>query len=91
MIADAAGITAEPTLLVLDVDGTRIQKLERHRQVTDCFDMGERAMPKIRIYPSAAAGYYVMLKPLPTGKHTLNFGGALPSLLQAITYNLTVE
>lgn len=91
MISDAAEITAEASLLVLDIDGTRIQKLERHRQTTDCFDMGERAMPKIKVYPSAAAGYYVMLRPLPAGKHTLNFGGALPSMLQAITYELTVE
>ena len=43
------------------------------------------------VYPSAANGYYVMLRPLPPGRHTLNFGGVLPSMLQAVTYTLIVE
>jgi hypothetical protein len=91
MIEDAAAITDEASLLVLEIDGVRINELTRFRQATDCFDMGERAFPRVRIYPSAANGYYVMLKPLPPGTHTLNFGGSLPRLFQAVTYTLTVE
>ena len=32
-----------------------------------------------------------MLRPLAPGRHTLNFGGVLPSMLQAVTYTLIVE
>ena len=32
-----------------------------------------------------------MLKPLPPGKHELNFRGVLPRMIQAVTYTLTVE
>ena len=42
-------------------------------------------------FPSAANGYYVMLRPLDPGTHTLNFGGVLPGMMQAITYTLHVE
>jgi len=28
---------------------------------------------------------------LPPGKHTINFGGILPSMLQAVAYTLIVE
>ncbi len=88
----AASITDRPAALVLDLDGERIPGLERYRQATqECFDMGALADPKVRIYPSAANGYYVMLRPPSRGKHTLNFGGALPGMLQAVTYTLIVE
>jgi hypothetical protein len=43
------------------------------------------------VTPSAANGYYVMLKPLSRGTHTLNFGGILGDMSQAITYTLHVE
>lgn len=42
-------------------------------------------------YPSAANGYYVMVNPLPPGKHEINFGGILPDMAQAVTYTLIVE
>jgi hypothetical protein len=32
-----------------------------------------------------------MLRLLPPGTHTLNFGGVLPSMIQAVTYTLVVE
>jgi len=41
--------------------------------------------------PSAKNGYYVMLRPLARGTHTVNFGGILPESTQAITYTLIVE
>ena len=41
--------------------------------------------------PSAASGYYIMLRPLSRGTHTLNFGGILPDNTQAVTYTLKVE
>ena len=91
-VETAKSITDEPSNLVLEFDGRRIDDLARYRQATtECFDMGALAEPKYRIFPSAANGYYVMLRPLSPGKHVLNFGGMLPGMSQAVTYTLVVE
>jgi len=90
--ATAKSITDRPSYLVLDLDGHRIEGLAKYRQATtQCFDMGALAEPRYRIFPSAANGYYVMLRPLTPGKHVLNFGGVLPEMSQAVTYTLIVE
>lgn len=91
-IANAKSITDEPSNLILELDGRRLDGLAGYRQVTtQCFDMGELAEPKHQVFPSAANGYYVMLRPLSPGKHVLNFGGMLPGMSQAVTYTLLVE
>jgi hypothetical protein len=88
----AARITDDASALILDVDGARIPDLMNYRQATTkCFDMGALTSEKVRVFPSAANGYYVMLRPLSAGKHVINFGGMLPSVQQAITYTLDVE
>lgn len=87
----AARLTDEVSALILEVDGKRIEGLEAHRQPTKCFNIAERSRPKQFIFPSAANGYYVMLKPLSPGTHVINFGGALPNMLQAVTYTIVVE
>lgn len=92
VMSTAARMTDQAANLLLEVDGVRHPDLAKHRQPTrGCFDLGLLAEPKARIFPSAANGYYVMLRPLPPGTHTLNFGGALPSMLQAVSYTLIVE
>ena len=92
VMRDAASMTDDPEALVLEIDGVRVDGLASHRQATKtCFDMGARTEGAYRIYPSAANGYYVMLRPMSPGKHVINFGGILPSMLQAVTYRLTVE
>ena len=53
--------------------------------------MGVLSKPAYHVFPSAANGYYVMLRPLSPGKHVLNFGGVLSEMSQAVTYTLTVE
>jgi hypothetical protein len=90
-IRDAARLTDLAAYLVVDIDGRRLERPESHRQATGCFDMGARVSPPIRVYPSAANGFYVMLEPLSAGTHELNFGGVLPSMSQAVTYTLIVE
>lgn len=88
----AASKTDDPYALILEVDGIRVRNLTAYRQATKkCFDMGIFSEPRTHIFPSAANGYYVMLKPLSPGRHVLNFGGALPSMLQSVTYTLEVE
>lgn len=69
-----------------------METAERITQATKkCFDMGALTEEQYKVFPSAANGYYVMLRPLPPGKHVLNFGGALPGMLQAVTYTLIVD
>ena len=90
--SSASTMTNDVFALVLDIDGVRVPDLVSYRQATtQCFDMGARTEGRIKVFPSAANGYYVMLKPLSPGKHEINFGGALPSMLQAVTYTLEVE
>lgn len=80
------------TSLVLDLDGRRATGLKAHRQATvQCFDLGAKTGSDEQPLPAAANGYYVMLKPLQPGTYELNFGGILPSMVQAVTYTLVVE
>ena len=90
--ATAKSITESPSMLLVELDGNRLESVGQYRQETaQCFDLGAMARPAYRIFPSAANGYYIMLKPLRPGKHVLNFGGVLPEMSQAVTYTLLVE
>jgi hypothetical protein len=89
---DANRITSNPTLLVLDLNGQKFTNLQAHRLATRrCFDVGALTKEKQRIFPSAGNGYYAAIRPLPKGTHTLEFGGVLPSMIQAVSYTLIVE
>lgn len=88
---DAQRLTDHAGALVMELDGERTYDLMSQRLPSKCFNIAEQAEPKQFIFPAAGNGYYVMLKPLEPGVHVLNFGGALPSMLQAVTYTLEVE
>lgn len=78
---------AQPEGLVLEVDGKRFKGLEAHRQATRrCFRVADDDDTL-----AAGNGFYVAVGPLKPGRHTLNFGGILPELSQAVTYTLDVE
>lgn len=88
----AGRMTDGVAMLVLEVDGVRYAGLERHRQLSpECFNAYARYPGGARAFPAASNGYYVMLKPLARGRHTINFGGALPDMSQAVSYTLIVE
>jgi hypothetical protein len=88
----ARATTDNPSTLILEIDGARIAGLERQRQASpECFDMAAKANTAFKVYPSAADGYYVMLAPLKPGTHVINFGGVLPSMVQAVTYTVIVK
>ena len=96
----ADALTDAPRMLLLDLNGQRFEGLAAHRQRTvHCFDAAPRPAPQEDAMvgaaperlPLASNGYYVMLRPLPPGTYTLNFGGQLPSLSQAVTYTLEVR
>ena len=83
----AETLTEAPAALVLEFNGKRFSGLEAHRQATrGCFLVAADDDA-----PAAANGYYVALGPLKRGRYTLNFGGILPSLSQAVTYTLDVR
>lgn len=89
---DAKGYTDGVSNLVLQVDGREIQGLDVQRISSQgCFDLGKRQMPPDVIYPVAADGYYAMLKPLARGRHSIEFGGVLPSMIQAVSYTIDVK
>jgi len=91
LMTQAAQMSNDVASLVLEVDGIRSSNLVAHRQApTGCFDVSALNDRPAGI-PAAANGYYAMLQPLSPGVHTLNFGGALPSILQAVTYTIRVE
>jgi hypothetical protein len=88
----AKQVTDPVISLVLDLGGVSASGLVGHRQATtQCFDLGAKAVPRVAVFPAAANGYYVMLKPLKAGTYELNFGGILPTMMQAVTYTLVVE
>lgn len=79
--------TEAPAALVLEFNGRRFDGLAEHRQATrGCFLVAPDDDA-----PAAANGYYVALGPLKRGRYTLNFGGILPNLSQAVTYTLDVR
>jgi hypothetical protein len=82
----AATMTDEPSALVLEVDGRRYEGLDAHRLKTPCFSLVEG-----QAEDAVADGYYVAVRPLTKGTHVLNFGGVLPTMMQAVTYTILVE
>jgi hypothetical protein len=92
LMSEAALQTNGPATLILELDGRRLEVPLTHRQVsTACFDLQAQQQAPTRKSPAAANGYYVALKPLSPGTHTLNFGAILPTNKQAVTYTLIVE
>jgi len=88
----ASDMVGDPILLVTELDDELLEDLNRHRQQSPgCFDPGARVAGNPGLYPAASDGYYVMLRPLAPGRHTLRFGGLLQDVAQAISYELLVE
>ncbi len=76
------------------IDGEPVENLKSHREpANECFalypDSGFNEFIG-RTTPAASDGYWIVLKPLPTGKHSLHFGGNPSGFSQNIEYILTV-
>lgn len=56
------------------------------------FGAGEAIIPELVLHPFAEEGYYVFLKPLSPGEHTIQWSaeGCFPGFSQSVTYYLTV-
>lgn len=89
LTAQARAMTDRPKAMYLELDGVRQPDMEKRRVASSCFNVGAlRGGPKMM---GASNGYWAMLEPLAPGRHTLHFGGTLPSLAQDVTYTLLVE
>ena len=88
--------------LFAEIDGKPIDGLKKYRTSSDrCFNVFSR-VPSSRnpydAYPSATDGFWLLLRPLPAGRHVLKFGGRYNResadygrMVQDIEYELLVE
>lgn len=88
--------------LFAELDGTPIRDLKRYRIASsECFDVFARvpaALHPYKAFPSATDGFWLLLNPLPPGRHTLKFGGRYNHesadygrMVQDIEYVLNVQ
>jgi hypothetical protein len=88
--------------LFVTIDGVAVEDADRFRYKTDtCFDIFARipkSMKPYNAFPSASDGYWMILPPLPKGRHVLNFGGrynrssqAFGRMVQDIRYEIVVK
>jgi hypothetical protein len=85
-------LTHHASRLSMTIDGQAVDNLESHRAATgDCFALGLRQVPRVAARTAVADGYYVMLKPLAAGPHTLVVGARFDSVSVSTTYRLDVR
>jgi hypothetical protein len=99
----AAALNNDTALdLFAEIDGVAVEGIAQYRfSSEECFDIYARVPPErgpYKAYPAATDGYWLMVKPLSAGRHTLKFGGRYnrnsPSygrMLQDIEYVLVVQ
>lgn len=99
----AAALNNDTALdLFVELDGVAMEDVKRYRVSTEqCFNVFGRIPASQRpydAYPSASDGYWMVLKPLAPGHHTLKFGGrynrassAFGRMFQDIEYEIIVR
>lgn len=88
-----------PENLSCTLDGKALTDLEKHREISDLFyytgniDLASCLDGCINgeSQPAVSDGYWIMLKPLSPGSHTLEFTGGFPNFLVGVNYTLTVQ
>jgi hypothetical protein len=87
--------------LFVEVDGVSLKDPKRYRaRSSKCFDIYERVPESVkpyRAYPSASDGYWILIRPLKKGKHTIKFWGRYNNattdygrMVQDIEYEISV-
>jgi hypothetical protein len=95
--ACAEGLIEPVSSLNASVDGRPIRRLRRFRFTSPLFAFDLPAGDVLGkgpvASPSVAAGFWVMLRPLPRGRHVVRFGGAIETLdfSVQVTYRLRVR
>jgi hypothetical protein len=83
--------------LKVTIDGVSIENLEDFRVLSNPFPI---KLPEDNIvfeglpagpYIGISDGYWAIVKSLPEGEHTIEFGGQAPGLTVDVTYHLTIE
>jgi hypothetical protein len=88
----AGAVTQRVTRLSMTIDGQAIDNLSSYRAATrECFALGLRQMPRSTARMAVADGYYVMLRPLAAGPHTIAVGARFDSTSLSTTYRLDVH
>ncbi len=88
----AEHLTQHVSQLTMTVDGVPVDNLASHRQATGgCFPLGLRQTPRLAAATTVADGFYVMLKPLAPGLHTIAVGAKFDSASLSTTYRLDVR
>lgn len=88
--------------LFAEIDGRAVEDLRRYRAATEkCFDLYARVPASERSHAAPVAatdGYWLLIAPLPKGRHVLKFGGrynresaSYGKTIQDIEYELLVE
>ena len=99
---DASLNNRTPPDLYVEVDGVPVKDVLAYRATTPkCFDLFKRVpstVPHYNAYPSASDGFWILLRPLSKGTHTIKFGGkyhndiaALGNMQQDIEYTAIVK
>ena len=97
---NAASMVNQAANMSVSLDGVRINDVVRYRVTTPLFYF--IAAPELtcldpcvtgELQPGLTDGYWVMLKPLSPGKHTLHYRGSYPKLgwVMDVTYEILVE
>lgn len=99
--SSAKHVADAPVALQVTLNGARISSPGTHRIAPEtCFDLTARIEGRTGapMYPSATDGYWMMLRPLPPGRHVISFRAGAPdpqkpfgTMWQDVTYELTVE
>ena len=88
----AQTITLRVTHLSLAVDGLAVDNVADHRLATGtCFALGVRQVPRLAAATTVGDGYYVMLRPLAPGAHTIVVGAQFDGATLSTTYHLDVH
>ena len=93
-----AGIDVETLIVVIDDEPVRDLALGRVASGAFAYAAPEGNLgqyfgqdsPRGIYFPAVTDGYWVMLRPLSLGNHTIHFGGTWGAFVLDITYNLTV-
>jgi hypothetical protein len=88
----SATIASHVGHLSLVVDGQPAETLEAHRLATGtCFSLDPHQATRHPIATTVADGYYVMLKPLARGAHTIAVGAKFDGASISTTYQLDIH
>ena len=93
----AAAAEDNPMTLMVSIDGRNVKNLSQFRVTSPVFNYFLPADNILGISsgtygPLVSDGYWLLLKPLSPGTHTIHFKGVSNSAFESeVTYNLTVE